>query len=87
MDIENINKENINLSKFDVNGSFVNSLTVGDLLEKLNFAIENGHITKGHTICIGGNGDTCIIQNLVLPSVILDNNKKFKKVQMLFTKL
>jgi hypothetical protein len=70
-----------------VSYSFVNNLTVGDLIEKLNFAIENGYITNNHTILIGGNGDTCLVQNLTLPAVMLDNSKDFKQVQMLFTKL
>jgi len=70
-----------------VSDSFVNNLTVGSLIEKLNFAIENGYITNEHTIIIGGNGDACIVQNLTLPAVILDKEKNFKQVQMLFTKL
>lgn len=67
---------------------FVNNLTVGSLIENLNFAIENGYITNEHTILIGGNGDTCLVQNLTLPAVILDKDKdkEFKQVQMLFTK-
>ena len=79
------NRQELNIS--DVSESFVNNLTVGSLIEKLNFAIENGYITNEHTILIGGNGDTCIVQNLTLPAVILDKEKEFKKVQMLFTKL
>ena len=75
------------LRQADVSDSFVNNLTVGSLIEKLNFAIENGYITNEHTILIGGNGDTCLVQNLTLPAVILDKEKEFKQVQMLFTKL
>jgi hypothetical protein len=87
MNTENVNKTDSNLPIFGVSDSFVNNLTVGSLIEKLNFAIENGYITNEHTILIGGNGDTCLVQNLTLPSVALDNSKEFKQVQMLFTKL
>ena len=38
-------------------------------------------------VLIGGNGDTCLVQNLTLPTVILDKEKEFKQVQILFTKL
>ena len=87
MNREKLNSENSKLPIFGVSGSFVNNLTVGSLIEKLNFAIENGYITNEHTILIGGNGDTCLVQNLTLPAVILDKEKEFKQVQMLFTKL
>lgn len=83
----NDNKNDSKLPIFGVSDSFVNNLTVGSLIEKLNFAIENGYITNEHTIVIGGNGDTCLVQNLTLPAVILDKEKDFKQVQMLFTKL
>ncbi len=87
MKTENDNKNDSKLSIFGVSDSFVNNLTVGSLIEKLNFAIENGYITNEHTILIGGNGDTCLVQNLTLPAVVLDCSKDFKQVQMLFTKL
>jgi len=87
MNTEKLNSENSKLHIFGVSDSFVNNLTVGSLIEKLNFAVENGYITNEHTILIGGNGDTCIVQNLTLPAVILDKEKDFKQVQMLFTKL
>lgn len=83
----NLNSENNKLPIFCASDSFVNNLTVGSLIEKLNFAIENGYITNEHTILIGGNDDTCIVQNLTLPVVILDKDKEFKKVQMIFAKL
>ncbi len=87
MNTEKLNLDNSKLPIFGVSDSFLNNLTVGSLIEKLNFAIENGYITNEHTILIGGNGDTCLVQNLTLPSVILDKDKEFKQVQMLFTKL
>lgn len=87
MNTEKLNLENSKLPIFDVSDSFVNNLTVGSLIEKLKFAIENGYITNEHTILIGGNGDTCLVKNLTLPAVILDKEKDFKQVQMLFTKL
>lgn len=87
MNTEELNSENSKLPIFGVSDSFVNNLTVGSLIEKLNFAIENGYITNEHTILIGENGDTCLVQNLTLPAVILDKEKEFKQVQMLFTKL
>jgi hypothetical protein len=87
MNTENDNKNDSKLPIFGVSDSFVNNLTVGSLIEKLNFAIENGYITNEHTILIGGNGDTCLVQNLTLPTVVLDSSKEFKQVQMLFTKL
>ena len=85
--MKKLNLENSKLPIFGVSDSFVNNLTVGSLIEKLNFAIENGYITNEHTILIGGNGDTCLVQNLTLPAVILDKDNEFKQVQMLFTKL
>lgn len=88
MKTENVNKNNSKLPIFDVSDSFVNNLTVGSLIKKLNFLIENGYITNEHSILIGGNGETCFVQNLTLPAVILlKNGKEFKQVQMLFTKL
>jgi hypothetical protein len=85
---QNMNEpQNPQLNIPDVSDSFVNNLTVGSLIEKLNFAIENGYITNEHTILIGENGDTCLVQNLTLPAVVLDSSKEFKQVQMLFTKL
>lgn len=62
-------------------------LTVGSLIDKLNFALENGYLTKEHSVFIGGSGDTCLIRNISLPAVILNPNKEFKKVEMIFTKL
>lgn len=52
MNTEKLNLENSKLPIFGVSDSFVNNLTVGSLIEKLNFAIENGYITNEHTIVI-----------------------------------
>jgi len=87
MNTENDNRNYSKLPIIGINDSYVNNLTVGSLIEKLNFAIDNGYITNEHNILIGGNGDTCLVQNLTLPAVVLDSSKEFKQVQMLFTKL
>jgi len=62
-----------------------NTLTVGELIEKLNFGLLNGYITKDHKICVGNNTDTYYVENIALPAMVLEN-KNFKQVQMLFTK-
>lgn len=60
-------------------------LNVEELLEKLNFALEKGYITKNHILGITTESETFIIENICLPSVILED-KEFKKANILFTK-
>ena len=60
-------------------------LSVEELLEKLNFALEKGYITKNHILGITTENETFIIENICLPPVILEE-KAFKKANILFTK-
>ena len=63
----------------------ISSLTVGNLIEQLNLAIEKGYITKEHLILTGGNSDISFITNICLPPVELNPDKSFNRIQILFS--
>ena len=61
------------------------ALTVGDLVDKLNFAVQHGYITRDHKVIMCGGGDTRIVENICLPSIVLDETVDFKIASICFT--
>lgn len=66
----------------------VTGLTVDELITQLNWAKDKNFINGSTVICVGGGGnETCVVENLALPKVVLDLKKEIKSVSMIFTEL
>ena len=79
--IEKLHDECKSEIKEDLSG-----ITVSEFIKKIKFSLRKGFISKESYILIsGGDSEIYIVQNICLPCVILDSNKEFKKVQVLFT--
>lgn len=63
------------------------NITVGELIERLNFLIKRKHITKNSFMLLTDKTEILVLQNLILPSIKLKEDKKYKMVQMMFTSI